>query len=203
MPAPERKTEKQLQAQCDAWNAEHPEGTLVSFEEIVGKGETHRGKTVSEAQVMGGHSAVIWIEGKSGCVQLDHCTALPAQAEPAPEVNIAPNETLRLMIADLFESMGAPESEEQMQAALIAQADKLRATADACRATALYKGGRKKREEFKADLDKEVPAERRMLLAFLHLVERVDAAPLFIMALAASILILPVVADYLPAENQK
>jgi hypothetical protein len=76
MPAPKRKTEAQLQAQCDAWNAAHPEGTLVAFEEVRGEGETHRGKSTSEAQVLSGHSAVIWLEGKRGCVMLDHCMAL-------------------------------------------------------------------------------------------------------------------------------
>lgn len=76
MPAPKRPTEAQLQRQCDNWNAKHPEGTVVSFESIKGRGETHRGKSASEAQVLNGHSAVIWLEGKSGCVDLGHCTAL-------------------------------------------------------------------------------------------------------------------------------
>lgn len=76
MPAPKRPTAAQLQKQCDAWNAAHPEGTLVAFESIRGKGETHRGKSASEAQVLGGHTAVIWLDGKSGCVSLDHCMAL-------------------------------------------------------------------------------------------------------------------------------
>lgn len=76
MPAPKRKTPAQLQAQCDAWNKAHPEGTLIAFENIRGQGATHKGKTTSEAQVMGSHSAVIWFDGKSGAVSLDHCMAL-------------------------------------------------------------------------------------------------------------------------------
>lgn len=76
MPAPKRPTAAQLQKQVDAWNAKNPEGTLVSFEEIRGRGETHRGKSTSEAYVMGGHSAVIHLEGKRGCVSLEHCTAV-------------------------------------------------------------------------------------------------------------------------------
>lgn len=83
MPAPKRKNAVQLQKQCDAWNAKYPEGTVVSYESIIGEGETHRGKTRSEAQVAGGHSAVIWLEGKSGWVCLDHCTVV---AEKAPQV---------------------------------------------------------------------------------------------------------------------
>lgn len=76
MPAPKRPTAAQLQAQCDAWNARHPLGTQIVFENIRGEGESARGNTTSEAQVMGGHSAVIWFDGKSGCVDLDHCMAL-------------------------------------------------------------------------------------------------------------------------------
>jgi len=78
MPAPKRKTPEQLQAQCDAWNARHPEGTQIAFENIRGQGATHKGKTTSEAQVMGGHSAVIWFDGKAGAVSLDHIMVLDA-----------------------------------------------------------------------------------------------------------------------------
>lgn len=79
MPAPKRPTVAKLQKQCDKWNAAHPEGTTVSYESIIGEGETHRGKSRSEAQVVGGHSAVIWLEGYSGWVCLDHCTAVAAE----------------------------------------------------------------------------------------------------------------------------
>jgi len=80
MPVP-RRNKAQLQAaliqsECDAWNAKHPEGTTVSFEEVIGDGETFRGTTKSEAQVLSGHTAVIWLNGKSGCVCLEHCTAV-------------------------------------------------------------------------------------------------------------------------------
>lgn len=76
MPAPKRPTAAQLQKQVDAWNAKHPTGTVVSFEEFVGNGETHRGATTSEASVFGGHTAIIFLEGKSGFVDLEHCKAV-------------------------------------------------------------------------------------------------------------------------------
>ena len=71
-----RNTLAQLQKQCDEWNAANEVGTTVSYEEIIGEGETHRAPSYSEAQVLSGHSAVIWLEGKRGCVSLDHCTAV-------------------------------------------------------------------------------------------------------------------------------
>lgn len=76
MPAPKRPTAAQLQKQVDNWNAKHPVGTLVSFEEIVGRGETHRGATKSEASVFGSHTAITFLEGKSGFVDLGHCKAV-------------------------------------------------------------------------------------------------------------------------------
>ena len=78
MPAPKRPTAKQLQATVDKWNASNPIGTMVSYQEIIGDGETHRGVSISEAQILSGHSAVIWMEGKRGCVCLEHCTAVAA-----------------------------------------------------------------------------------------------------------------------------
>lgn len=76
MPAPKRTTAAQLQRQVDSWNAKHKVGTLVSFEEIVGDGETHRAATRAEATVLGGHTAVIFLEGKGGLVDLGHCKAV-------------------------------------------------------------------------------------------------------------------------------
>ncbi|MDG9815812.1 hypothetical protein [Pseudomonas putida] len=83
MSAPNRKSAAQLKTQCDAWNNSVPVGALIAFENIRDKGVTHTGKTTSEAQVMGGHSAVVWFEGKSGAVSLDHCTVIAT--EPSAE----------------------------------------------------------------------------------------------------------------------
>lgn len=76
MPAPKRPTAAQLQRQVDNWNTKHPVGTAVSFEEIVGRGETLRTSTRDEASVFGGHTAVVLLEGKSGFVDLGHCKAV-------------------------------------------------------------------------------------------------------------------------------
>ncbi len=86
MPAPKRPTVVQLQRQCDKWNRANKVGTLVSYESIIGEGETHRGESASEAQILSGHSAVIWLEGKSGCVMLDHCTAVAAETVPVIKI---------------------------------------------------------------------------------------------------------------------
>lgn len=59
-----------LQALCDAFNAKHPVGTRVMLKKDFVP-EPVETKTRSEAQVLSGHSAVIWLEGVVGCYALD------------------------------------------------------------------------------------------------------------------------------------
>ncbi|MNJ71372.1 hypothetical protein D3C77_679100 [compost metagenome] len=66
----------EIKAQCDTWNHQHQIGTLVAFEAVPGSGETQRVKSTSKAMGWADHSAVIWLEGMSGCVSLDRCVAI-------------------------------------------------------------------------------------------------------------------------------
>lgn len=72
-----------LQAECDAWNAEHVIGTHV----VLTRDDNVqlRTRTRSEAQVLSGHSAVIWLDGVSGCYLLNRVRAVPetdCESEP-------------------------------------------------------------------------------------------------------------------------
>jgi hypothetical protein len=60
---------KKLQKQCDDWNAQWPIGSAV----ICTKDDGERLATVttSEAQVLSGHTAVIWMKDIRGCYLLD------------------------------------------------------------------------------------------------------------------------------------
>lgn len=58
-----------LQRQCDDWNARYPVGQRVTVRNDDGGHVTS--STRSEAQVLSGHSAVIWLEGITGCYLLD------------------------------------------------------------------------------------------------------------------------------------
>ena len=59
-----------LQNRCDAWNKAYPVGTPVNLTRD--SGAVQETKTRSEAQILSGHSAVIWLEGVSGCYSLDN-----------------------------------------------------------------------------------------------------------------------------------
>ena len=64
-----------LQAQCDAFNAANAVGARVLLKkDFVPEPVTTR--TRSEAQVLSGHSAVIWLDGVSGCYALDCVTPI-------------------------------------------------------------------------------------------------------------------------------
>ena len=73
---PARKSAAQLQAACDRFNAAHQVGASVSVK--LDSGEVRETVTNSEAQVMGGHSAVIWLDGIRGCYDLKRVTASKA-----------------------------------------------------------------------------------------------------------------------------
>ncbi len=71
---PARKSAAQLQAACDKFNASHQVGAAVSVE--LDSGEIRNTVTTSEAQVLSGHTAVIWLDGISGCYDLERVTPL-------------------------------------------------------------------------------------------------------------------------------
>lgn len=63
---------KALQKQVDDWNATHPVGTPVTrYKLIAPLSEPVETKTRSEAWIMGGHSAVVMVEGMAGGVLLE------------------------------------------------------------------------------------------------------------------------------------
>ena len=68
----------QLQAACNKFNAAHPVGATVTVQ--LDGGQIRETVTASEAQVLSGHSAVIWLDGVSGCYLLDRLTAVKAAA---------------------------------------------------------------------------------------------------------------------------
>ena len=59
-----------LQATCDAFNAKYPVGTRVMLKKDFEPTPVET-RTRSEAQVLSGHTSVIWLEGVTGCYALD------------------------------------------------------------------------------------------------------------------------------------
>lgn len=76
---PVRKSHAQLQAQCDTFNRRYPVGTTVTLKRDTGDGQVT--KTRAPAEVLSGHSAVIWLDDVSGCYLLDR--VVPHQVQPS------------------------------------------------------------------------------------------------------------------------
>ena len=64
-----RPSKKQVEQSVENWNAMYPVGTSVNLTNDMG--ETEETKTRSEAWVLGGHTAVVLVEGRSGGYLLD------------------------------------------------------------------------------------------------------------------------------------
>jgi hypothetical protein len=62
----------ELELECQRWNEAHPVGTRVFVQKDNGIKQLTR--TRSEASVLSGHSAVIYLEGISGCYLLSRVT---------------------------------------------------------------------------------------------------------------------------------
>ena len=58
-----------LQAQCDAFNEKTTVGATVHVR--LDNGKSMETTTRSKAEVLSGHSAVIWLDGVRGCYLLD------------------------------------------------------------------------------------------------------------------------------------
>ncbi len=65
------------QSEVDAWNAQVSVGDTVEYIDYPGA-QPQTFKTRTAAAVLSGHTAVVWLEGKSGCVCVSHCKLIAA-----------------------------------------------------------------------------------------------------------------------------
>jgi len=56
-----------------AWNQHHEVGVQVEYRSRK-DAEPAGTVTTAQAEVLQGHTAVVWLEGVSGCVSIGHCT---------------------------------------------------------------------------------------------------------------------------------
>lgn len=61
-----------LQKLVDKWNKQFPVGTQVRYWTGVREGIGNLSFTKTAAEVLEGHTAVVWLDGVSGCVALSH-----------------------------------------------------------------------------------------------------------------------------------
>ncbi len=68
----ERPSLKSQMEAVEHWNAKYTEGTVVHVR--LDDGSQMTTQTASEAWLLGGHTAVILVDGISGAYSLSHCT---------------------------------------------------------------------------------------------------------------------------------
>ena len=68
------------QKEVEKFNAKVKVGDEVEYSEVIGLGEVKRYVTATPAEVLSGHTAVVWLKGKSGCVAVSHCSPLRGAA---------------------------------------------------------------------------------------------------------------------------
>ena len=68
------------QAEADKFNARVPVGSLVSYSSMLGD-EPKQYRTRTPAEVLSGHTAVVWLEGKAGCVCCSHCVLVEEEEQ--------------------------------------------------------------------------------------------------------------------------
>lgn len=66
---------KKMQAECDAFNAKCPVGSKVRVN-LDFVDEPFETVTCSEAQILSGHTPVVWLRDVSGCYLLDRVTPI-------------------------------------------------------------------------------------------------------------------------------
>jgi hypothetical protein len=67
-------------------------GGTVAYSEVIGMGIPRLYRTTTPAQVLSGHTAVVWLDGKSGCVAVEHCTP--------KSVDYLASESCRILVVD-------------------------------------------------------------------------------------------------------
>lgn len=68
------------QAQASAWNDQVEVGAEVEYRSFPSV-PPMRYRTRTQAEVLGGHTAVVWLEGKAGCVLISACTPVEKEAQ--------------------------------------------------------------------------------------------------------------------------
>lgn len=73
------------QYEVDAFNALYSIGQRVRYWPGAREGDGIVSNTRTEAQVLSGHTAVVWVDGASGCISLSHVKPLPPRTVALPK----------------------------------------------------------------------------------------------------------------------
>ena len=67
-----KKPTKKMQKQVDSFNKKASIGATVRYWTGLREGDGVESKTRTEAQILQGHTPVVWVEGHGACIALTH-----------------------------------------------------------------------------------------------------------------------------------
>lgn len=117
---------KREQAKCDAWNEKYSVGTPVRVRKD--RGDHVVTVTTSEAEVLSGHTAVVWLRDISGCYLLDRVTVVEpidkrAQLQTAEQAFRARGLSPRVGMVSVGEDSGDADLLVTMQAGNVSKVE--------------------------------------------------------------------------------
>jgi hypothetical protein len=77
---PKQLTPQHLAWLCEQWNRLYPIGTWVEYHPILGESAHRLRRTSSEASILSDHTAIIFLDGETGCVALEACTPVKGKS---------------------------------------------------------------------------------------------------------------------------
>lgn len=105
------------------------------------------------------------------------------------------------LVNALLDDMGDAESDDDLQVALVAHAEKIRTISKACEDTGLFSKSVSQFEDFKAELESTTVPDKRLVKAWIWFLNRIVEAPTRLHMMGAVRLCVPLVACYLPSES--
>lgn len=118
-----------------------------------------------------------------------------------PNTEQAETPSIDDQVVELFDAMNRlPEdaTDEVVQAALLAQSDKIHAISQACEKSPLYIRAKAKVDEMSAEFAAQFGPERQLMVAWLWFLDRMACAPNYVLQIGTIRLCLPMVARHLP-----
>lgn len=146
--------------------------------------------------------------GESGYSIFRCRTCLEPLSQTVPEFaydlpQVGAEQSIEDMVEQLLDHMDDAETQEEITAALIDQAETIRAISKACESSSLFERSAKQYVEFKENLESNTAPEDRLFQSWLWLLNRLANAPSRLHFRSAMRLCMPLVAAYLPEATSQ
>lgn len=135
-------------------------------------------------------------------VSSDQRSDTEVQAMATQEAGVPAETNIDLLMADLLDATDGTETDGEMGDRLIKHSEQIRSLSNLCEKTGLFGYSVKQLAEFKAQLEADTPPEQRLVKSWYSLLTQIVFAPTRLHRRGAVRLCIPLVANYLPPQQQ-